>query len=185
MAEEHIATGRKRLALWLGRLPSLLAAVTLFALMVMTFFDVLLRSVFNNPIESATELTRLFMAIIVFSSMPVISWKSGHIVVDLLDSWFGEGASRIRDAVVNLACGAALVWPALRVWQLADRARQYGDVTEYLQIPQFYIAYFIAVSTFLTAGLLLVRGLLGLIAPRLLQNLDGLATLDVPGQVEK
>ncbi len=185
MSENHIETPRKRPAIWLGRLPSFLAAATLFALMVMTFFDVMLRSVFNNPIESATELTRLFMAIIVFSSLPVISWKGEHIVVDLLDSWFGEAASRIRDGLVNLASGAALVWPALRVWQLAGRARQYGDVTEYLQIPQFYIAYFIAVATFVTAALLLVRGLVGLAAPKLLAQMDHRPGPDISGLIEK
>ena len=47
---------------------SILASLALFFLMAMTFADVVLRSVFNDPIESATELTRLLMAIIVFSS---------------------------------------------------------------------------------------------------------------------
>ena len=74
---------------WAGTLlahgPSWLAATALFALMVMTFFDVVLRSAVNNPIESATELTRLFMAIIVFSSLPIVTWKGMHISVDLLD----------------------------------------------------------------------------------------------------
>ena len=56
-------------------LPTWLAASALFILMTMTFADVILRSLFGNPIESATELTRLFMAIIVFSSLPIISWK--------------------------------------------------------------------------------------------------------------
>lgn len=133
--------------------------------MVMTFLDVMLRSLFNNPIEAATELTRLFMAIVVFSSLPMISWKGGHIVVDLLDSWFSPAAARIRDAAINLLSGACLLWPALRVWQLADRAREYGDVTEYLRIPQFYIAYFVAVSTFATAAALILRGLFYAFAP--------------------
>lgn len=165
MAGELNDAVHRRPAVWLGRLPSLLAAGVLFALMAMTFFDVVLRSVLNNPIESATELTRLFMAIIVFASMPVVSWKGGHIVVDLLDSRFGPAGARIRDAAVNLLSGVCLLWPAVRVWQLADRAREYGDVTEYLRIPQFYIAYFIAVATLLTALVMILRGLLFAFAP--------------------
>ena len=47
----------------IAQAPTYLSAVILFVLMVMTFADVILRSAFNNPIESATELTRLFMAI--------------------------------------------------------------------------------------------------------------------------
>ena len=48
--------------------PTWLAATVLFLLMSMTFLDVLSRSILNNPIESATELTRLFMAIMVFAA---------------------------------------------------------------------------------------------------------------------
>ena len=60
--------------------PSYLATAMLFFLMTMTFFDVVLRSVANNPIEAATELTRLSMAIMVFSALPLVSWKSQHII---------------------------------------------------------------------------------------------------------
>ena len=151
---------------WLAFVPSVLAALALFALMIMTFFDVILRSTINNPIESATEMTRLFMAIVVFSSLPVISWRGEHIVVDLLDPLFGASMARVRDAIINVICGVVLFWPAMRVWQLAGRAREYGDVTEYLNIPQFYIAYFIALSTFVTAAALLARGLCFAVAPK-------------------
>ena len=73
----------------------------------------------------------------------------------------------MRDAAVNLISGGLLLWPALRVWQLAGRAREYGDVTEYLHIPQFYIAYFIAIATFVTAVALLARGGAFVFAPTL------------------
>ena len=128
---------RRRVGRALALAPSLLAAGVLLALMVMTFSDVILRSVLNDPIEAATELTRLFMAIMVFASLPLVSWRGEHIVVDLFDGLFSAAAGRIRDATVNLLSGLLLLWPALRVWQLASRARAYGDVTEYLHIPQF------------------------------------------------
>ncbi len=148
-----------------GTLPSLLAGVVLFLLMVMTFLDVVLRSTINDPIESATELTRLALAVIVFSSLPAVSYKGEHIVVDLLESRMGAGFRRVLDLVVNLACGLALLWPARRVWQLAERAREYGDVTEYLNIPQFWIAWFIAIMTFATALAFMARGIVLFIRP--------------------
>ena len=167
MAENRSDDRLRKAGRWLAFLPSVVAATALFALMVMTFFDVILRSLFNDPVESATEMTRLFMAIVVFSSLPVISWRGEHIAVDLLDPLFSARLARVRDVVINVVCGVVLFWPALRVWQLADRARDYGDVTEYLNIPQFYIAYFIAISTFFTALALLVRGLCFAFAPGL------------------
>ncbi len=149
----------------IAMLPTWLAASTLFLLMAMTFADVILRSVINDPIESATELTRFFMAIIVFSALPMVSWKSGHIIVDLMDPLFGRRASRLRDIMIDLFCGVVLFWPAKRVWDLAERARDFGDVTEYLGFPQFVIGWFIAAFTFLTAVIFVARGLTRMFAP--------------------
>ena len=68
--------------------PILLAVTALFAMMVLTFFDVVLRSAVDRPIEAATELTRILMAVVVFSALPVVSGRGEHISVDLLDRVF-------------------------------------------------------------------------------------------------
>ena len=52
-----------------------------------------------------------------------------------------------------------LLWPAQRITVLAERAASYGDVTEYLGIPQSYVAWMIAASTFITALIFIVRGM--------------------------
>ncbi len=153
-----------------SRLPVLLASLALFVLMVMTFMDVILRSTLNSPIEAATELTRILMAVIVFAVLPVVSVRGDHIAVDLSDPLFDRlRLARIRDGVIQIASGVMLYWPVLRVWVLAERARDYGDVTEYLAIPQFYIGWFIAGATAITAFGMIVTGLLTLFAPKLLE----------------
>lgn len=140
-------------------IPTWLAAAMLFVLMAMTFTDVVLRSVVNNPIESATELTRLFMAIIVFSALPMVSWQGKHIVVDLLDPLFSRGLARVRDIIIDVACGVILIFPAKRAWELAERSRSFGDVTEYLGFPQHLTGWFIAFFAFVTALVFIIRGL--------------------------
>lgn len=153
-----------------SRLPVLLASLALFVLMVMTFLDVILRSALNSPIEAATELTRILMAVIVFAVLPVVSVRGDHIAVDLSDPLFDRlRLARIRDGVIQIASGVMLYWPVLRVWVLAERARDYGDVTEYLAIPQFYIGWFIAGATAITALAMIVTGVLTLFAPKLLE----------------
>lgn len=149
--------------------PTALAVTALFVMMVMTFADVVMRSAFNTPIEAATELTRILMAILVFSALPVVSGRGDHIAVDLTDPLFGKAGGRWRDAVISLICGGMLWWPAERVIVLAERARSYGDVTEYLGIPQFYIAWFIAVLTYATAAVLILRGITLIFAPKVLE----------------
>ncbi|WP_209509384.1 MULTISPECIES: TRAP transporter small permease subunit [unclassified Ruegeria] len=151
--------------------PTQLACVALFILMVMTFFDVILRSVFNAPIEAATELTRILMAILVFSVLPIISAGRGQIAVDLTDGIFARlRLSRVRDAIVYLVSGIMLIWPIQRVWVLAERARDYGDVTEYLSIPVFYVGWFIAAFTAITAIAMIITGILHIFAPQALSE---------------
>ncbi|MBE1284919.1 MAG: TRAP transporter small permease subunit [Rhodobacteraceae bacterium] len=151
--------------------PVLVASTALFALMVMTFLDVILRSMFNNPIEAATELTRILMAVLVFAVLPIISARPDHIAVDLTDGLFARfRLSRIRDGIVYTGSGIMLIWPVKRVWVLAERARDYGDVTEYLMIPQFYIGWFITLFLALASAAMIVTGLLYFLAPHLLRE---------------
>ena len=154
-------------SLWhyIAVLPTWLAAAVLFVLMFMTFADVVLRSVADNPIESATELTRFFMAIMVFAALPMVSWRGNHIVVDLMDPLFSRRLARLRDILIDLICGVILFWPAKRVWDLAERARDFGDVTEYLGFPQYIIGWFIAFFAFVTALVFVARGLARIFFP--------------------
>ena len=155
----------------LAELPMLLAAATLFILMVLTFADVIMRSTFSAPIEAATELTRIAMAVIVFSALPVVSGRANHIVVDLLDPVFHRlGIERVLEGLVTLVCGVLLYWPAMRSFDLAARANNYGDLTEYLSIPVFYITWFIAFMTLVTAISMALRGLVILFMPDLLRG---------------
>jgi TRAP-type C4-dicarboxylate transport system permease small subunit len=152
--------------------PVALACLTLFLLMGMTFFDVVLRSVANAPIAAGPELTRIMMAIVVFSVLPIVSLHGQHISVDLIDPWLSARVRRVRGIILAAVSGVLLLWPALQVARLAERARDYGDVTEYLALPTFYVTWFIAIATFLTAGTLLLRAVLLVIAPRSLEDVE-------------
>ena len=157
------------LARGLAVAPALVASVALFALMAMTFADVILRSAFDAPLPAATELTRILMAVAIFSAMPAVSASGRHVAVDLTDPLFGPWATRLREFAVNLGCGALLLWPAERAVVLAERSRSYGDVTEYLAIPQFWPEWFIALAVYATAAALAARGVLALVAPSALR----------------
>ena len=145
---------------WIRALLVTVASLALFVLMTLMFSDVVLRSLFNTPIEAATELTRILMAIVVFSVLPVVSTSQGQIVVDLLDGLYTRpGLVRVRDVVVSLVCGLALIEPTHRIWILAGRARSYGETTEYLNIPTFVLGAFIGISVAVTAAALVLHAL--------------------------
>ena len=141
--------------------------------MLLTFTDVMLRSFFNAPIEMGADLTRLLMAVIVFSVLPLLSFRGQHISVDLTDGLFSRfGLARWRDVFVALVCGAMLILPAQRIWVLAERSRSYGDVMEYLRMPVHLLGWFIAVLTGITALALIVRAILLATRPALLEPGD-------------
>ena len=154
-----------------SEVPTITAAIALFALMILTFTDVMMRSFLNAPIQMGADLTRLLMAVIVFSVLPSLSFRGKHISVDLTDGLFKRlGLARWRDVLVALLCGALLILPAQRIWVLAERSRSYGDVMEYLRIPVHLLGWFIALLTGITAFALIVRAVLLVLRPSWLEQ---------------
>ena len=119
--------------------------------MVLTCIDVMGRYLFNAPLQGATELTRLLMAGIIFAALPAVCLREDHVTVDLLDTLTPKWLVRARQLVINLTCTVILAVISWRVWLLAERAGQYGDRTEYLQIPVAPVVYFIALMCAMAA----------------------------------
>ncbi|MFY0992974.1 TRAP transporter small permease, partial [Halomonas sp. C05BenzN] len=139
------------------------AGATLFGMMLLTTADVTGRYFFNAPILGAVELTQLMLAALVFLSLPVVCWRQEHISVDLLDAIFPARLIWVREVLVNLLVTAALWVMAQRVWALAERAFDWGDVTEFLRIPYGYLIGLIAIMLALSALLTLARAVLYLL----------------------
>lgn len=151
----------KRLTRYTDFMLMLLASIALFSMMLMTFSDVMMRSLFNAPIQVSTELTRVFMAIMVFSSLPVMMVRQGAISVDLLDPLFRSwGVERVQRGLIDIFIGIVLYWPVQRLWVLVERTHSYGEVTEFLRLPQYWVLGFITFAVAITAIATLVKGLL-------------------------
>lgn len=146
-----------------ARIPIYLGALTTLALVFLTVADVVGRYFFNSPIVGATEITSLGMAVIIFTSLPVISGKGEHICVDLLDGLYSPKAARWRDGIIDIFFGAALMFLLPRFNVLAERVMKYGEFTEYLRLPVFYINYFFLFWVGIAAFSLLFRGILMLL----------------------
>ncbi len=139
------------------------AGATLFAMMLLTTADVTGRYFFNSPILGTVELTQLMLAALVFLSLPVVCWRQEHVSVDLLDAIFPARLVWVREVIVNLLVTMALWVMARRVWALAERAFEWGDVTEFLRIPRGYLIGLVAAMLALAALLTLARALLYLL----------------------
>ena len=137
---DRLEAGGRRIALLLLAL----AALTLFAMLLLTCVDVIGRYLLNAPVNGKTELTRFMMAGMIAATLPVIGVTGGHISVDLFDSRFTGRAAAFRDlitdAIAALALGVLTYWLVFR----ADRLQTRGYVSDFLHLPLHPMAYFVA-----------------------------------------
>lgn len=140
-----------------GRILLGAAAVILLAMLVLTCADVIGRYLLNAPVNGKTELTRFMMAGLIACTLPVIGVTGGHISVDLLDRFFSPRAAAFRDLVVDSLAASAL--GVLGYWLIfrADRLLNRGYVSDFLHLPLYPVAYFVAVMFFAACLALVVK----------------------------
>lgn len=146
---------------WLANLFSGIAAVLLFAMMTLTFVDVILRYWFNAPIPGGFEVTELLLASLIFSGLPLVTLEREHVNVDLFDRFVPKSLHKIRDAVVLVVCNICVGVLAWRMWIKANESLSYGDITSVLELPLAPVFFLAAATLALTAVIflvLLVRG---------------------------
>ena len=109
-----------------------IACIVLFAMMLLTFIDVIGRYLFLSPLPAAYEIISLMMPAIIFCALPLTVLRETHVTVDLLDTFIPSGLARVQGVVVNLVSAAAL---ALVTWRLSVKGwedRYYETVTDEL-----------------------------------------------------
>lgn len=113
----------------------LVASGLLFAMMLVTFVDVVGRYFFGRALNGAYELTEVLLGLIVFAGLPLVTWRRDHVTVDLLTARLAT-AARLR--LARLAAAATALVLAMLAWRLGGTALDllgYGDATVFLGIP--------------------------------------------------
>ncbi|MFW6077855.1 MAG: TRAP transporter small permease [Hyphomicrobiales bacterium] len=133
------------------------AAVVLFGLVVLTCADVFGRYILLQPVNGKTELTRMFMAVLVALVLPVVTARKEHITVDLFDFVFRGRVQALRDLVFDTLAAGSLLVLAWWVWFRAMRLMSYGYVSDFLHLPLHPVAFFVAAMIGLAGLALAVR----------------------------
>ena len=134
---------------WTRRAEAILgvaASAILFAMMALTFVDVVARYLFNRPLRGAFELTELMLLVLIFAGLPLVSLANEHAVMDFIDRVTGpRGARRVEGAVhvINAAFMAFLAW---LMYRKANTIWAYRDATDVLRIVYGPFVYFMAVA---------------------------------------
>jgi len=126
------ACGRKTtLKRLLETLCGLLSGTALFAIMALTFFDVIGRKLAGNSIPGSLELTELLMVVVIFGALPLVSQRGEHVVFDSMDSYLPGPILRLQAVIVHVLCAVvmlALAWLMLRTggqfWDTGETTAQ-------------------------------------------------------------
>jgi TRAP-type transport system small permease protein len=129
----------------LDTLCGLLSAVALFAIMALTFFDVIGRKAVSNSIPGSLELTELMMVVVIFAALPLVSRRGEHVEFDSLDPYLPAWLRRAQGVLVNLLCAALLLGLAWVMWNAGTQFAQNGETTAQLKILKAPFLYGMAV----------------------------------------
>lgn len=140
----------------------LAAAAILFAMMTLTFVDVVLRYVFNRPLAGGFEVTELMLVVLIFAGLPLVTRAGEHVTMDLLDQAIGARLRAAWSRLIELACAALMFALTWLMWGKAARVAGYGDTTDVLRIPVGPFVYFMTAMILLSGLIHLYRAL----APR-------------------
>ncbi|KMW57677.1 TRAP dicarboxylate transporter, DctQ subunit, unknown substrate 3 [Candidatus Rhodobacter oscarellae] len=135
----------------------MLSCVFLFAMMVVTFVDVVGRYVFLKPLPAGYEIVSLMMPAIIFLALPLSVIRNSHVTVDLLDSFTPKRFAEYRAIVISLICSATM---ALLAWRLAIRSRdqhRYEEVSDELILELWPFSAAMAALCAMTAVVFLVK----------------------------
>jgi TRAP-type C4-dicarboxylate transport system permease small subunit len=126
------------------------ASAILFAMMLLTFADVVARYLFNFPLRGAFEVTELMLLVLIFAGLPLVSHADEHVTMDFIDRMLPQAASLMLVRLIHALVALVMFFLAWQVWIKANRIAGYGDTTDVIKIPVGPFVYFMAVMIALT-----------------------------------
>ena len=112
----------------------LLAGIALFAIMLLTFFDVGGRKLLDSSITGSLEMTELLMVVVIFGALPLVSERGEHVVFDSLDPYLPAFLQKIQRALVHLLCACALLGLGWLMWKTGNDFWETRETTAQLKI---------------------------------------------------
>jgi len=127
------------------------ASALLFAMMGLTFVDVVARYLFNSPIRGGFEVTELLLLVLIFAGLPLVSHGDEHVTMDFIDRMLPRRALAALVRIVHALVAAMFFFLTWQMLIKAQRIAGYGDTTDVLRIAVGPFVYFMAAMIGLTA----------------------------------
>ena len=126
------------------------ASAILFAMMLLTFVDVVARYLFNFPLRGGFEVTELMLLVLIFAGLPLVSHADEHVTMDFIDRLLPPRAVMLVVRAAHALCAAVMFFLTWQVWIKAGRISGYGDTTDVLKILVGPFVYFMVAMILLT-----------------------------------
>lgn len=140
----------KRMSTLLEKAGVALAGLSLFAIMALTFFDVLGRKLASASIPGSLELTELLMVLVIFGALPAVSRRSEHVQFDSLDALLPKAVRQVQRVLVAIVACALLAAVASIMWSSALEFLASGETTAQLRVAKapfiFAMSVFCAIA---------------------------------------
>lgn len=130
----------------------LLSGAALFAIMALTFFDVLGRKLLSNSIPGSLEVTELLMVVVIFGALPLVSARGEHVEFDSLDPYLPRWLRKAQALLVHLLCAAVLLGLGWLMWRSGGQFLETGETTAQLKILKAPFLYGMGVLCAITGA---------------------------------
>ena len=127
-----------------------IAALALFAIMTLTFFDVGGRKLLNHSIPGSLEMTELLMVMVIFGALPLVSLRGEHVLFDSLDAYLPNWVKRAQGLVVHGLCAVVMLGLAYLMWDTGRQFWETGETTAQLKLMKAPFIYGMSVLCGLT-----------------------------------
>ena len=128
------------------------ASALLFAMMCLTFVDVVARYLFNSPLRGGFEVTELMLLVLIFAGLPLVSHGDEHVTMDFIDRMLPPRALAALVRVIHALVAAMFFFLTWQMLIKAGRIAAYGDTTDVLRVAIGPFVYFMAAMIALTAA---------------------------------
>ena len=118
----------------------------LFAMMMLTVVDVLMRKLFAKSVLGTVEITELMMVVVIFLAFTQTELENGHIRIDLVMSRFSKRVQAFFDLLTNTACTVLFVIMTVATYRYAIDMMVSGEVTMTLKIPIYPFDFVVVVG---------------------------------------
>ncbi|RYZ09953.1 MAG: TRAP transporter small permease, partial [Comamonadaceae bacterium] len=122
-----------------------LGAVALFAMMTITFVDIVGRFVLHRPLPGSIDLVQVLLLLTAGCTLPAVTCRGEHLSIGLFDGVRATPLERARRAMVAVVMALTFAALAVLLWGYAGETARNGDVIGYLRLPVAPFVYALSV----------------------------------------